>query len=63
MFELDNALAWYKNLIDGILIKRNLASLYIGVDPFTDPDNIELIDQKKYQLININMKKRGLLGK
>ena len=63
MFDLDDALASYKSLIDSILDKRKLASLYIGVDPFTDPNNIELIDQKKYQLMNINMEKRGSLGK
>jgi Gamma-glutamylcysteine synthetase len=63
MFELDDALSSHKHLLDSILIKRNLLSLYIGVDPFTDPDSIELIDQKKYQLMNINMEKRGTLGK
>ena len=46
MFELDDALCSYKNLIDNILSKRNLISLYIGVEPFTDPDSVELIDQK-----------------
>ena len=46
MFELDNALSSYKSLIDSILSKRNLISLYIGVEPFTDPDSLELIDQK-----------------
>ena len=63
MFELDGALSSYKSLIDTILIKRNLISLYIGVEPFTDPDSLELIDQKKYQLMNVNMEKRGSLGK
>ena len=63
MFDLDDALASYKNLMDNILSKRNLISLYIGVDPFTDPDSVELIDQKKYQLMNMNMVKRGSLGK
>ena len=63
MFELDDALVSYKSLIDNILSKRNLFSLYIGVEPFTDPDSIELIDQKKYQLMNMNMEKRGSLGK
>ena len=63
MFELDDALASYKNLMDNILSKRNLISLHIGVEPFTDPDSIELIDQKKYQLMNMNMEKRGSLGK
>ena len=63
MFELDDALTLYKKLIDSVLSKRNLISLYMGVEPFTDPDSIELIDQKKYQLMNMNMEKRGSLGK
>ncbi len=63
MFELDDALSSYRSLIDIILSKRNLVSLYIGVEPFTDPDSIELIDQKKYQLMNMNMEKSGSLGK
>ncbi len=63
MFELDNAIVSYKNLIDKTLNKRNLISLYMGVEPFTNPDSIELIDQKKYQLMNENMEKRGSLGK
>jgi len=63
MFELDDALTSYKRLIDNILSEKNLLSLYIGVEPFTDPGSIELIDQKKYQLMNINMGKRGSLGK
>ena len=63
MFELDDALSSYKSLLDNILNKRNLISLYIGVEPFADLDSVELIDQKKYQLMNMNMEKRGLLGK
>ncbi len=63
MFELDDSLNSYKSLIDSILGKRHLKSLYMGVEPFTDPDSIELIDQNKYQLMNVNMEKRGSLGK
>ncbi len=63
MFELDAALHSYKSLLDNILSNRNLISLYMGVEPFTDPDSVELIDQKKYQLMNVNMGKRGSLGK
>ena len=63
MFELDDSLNSYKSLIDSILGKRHLKSLYMGVEPFTDPDSIELIDKNKYQLMNVNMEKRGSLGK
>ena len=63
LFELDKALDCYKSLIDNVLSERNLVSLYIGVEPFTDPSSIELIDQKKYQLMNLNMEKNGSMGK
>ena len=63
MIELNDALNSYKTLLDSILEKRDLISLYMGVEPFTDPDSIELIDQKKYQLMNMNMERRGSLGK
>ena len=63
IFDLDDALNSYKRLLDSVLRKRNLLSLYIGVEPFSDADSIELIDQKKYQLMNTNMEKRGSLGK
>ena len=63
LFELDDALSSYKSLIDSVLNNRNLISLYIGVEPFNDPGSIELIDQKKYQLMNANMEKKGSLGK
>ena len=53
----------YKRTLDKTLRKRNLKSLYIGVDPFHDPKNIDLINEKKYQLMNFNMEKKDILGK
>ena len=62
MFELDDALSSHKRLLDSILIKRNLLSLYIGVDPFTDPDSIELIDQKKISINEYKYGKKRYIG-
>ena len=61
--DLDNALSKHKHLIDSILKREGLKSLYIGVDPFNDPSDIELINHKKYRLMNSNMEKKGTLGK
>ena len=61
--DLEISLLSYKRLLDKILKKRGLRSLYIGVDPFYDPENIDLISQKKYQLMNKNMEKKDILGK
>ena len=44
---------------DSIVIEpwraKPFQSLYIGVDPFNDPSDIELINHKKYRLMNANM--------
>ena len=61
--DLDNALSKHKHSIDSILKREGLQSLYIGVDPFNDPSDIELINHKKYRLMNANMEKKGTLGK
>ena len=61
--DLEISLLSYKRLLDKILKKRGLRSLYMGVDPFYDPDNIDLIAQKKYQLMNKNMEEKDILGK
>ena len=53
----------YKRTLDKVLRRRNLQPLYVGVDPFHSPDNIDLINDKKYQLMNLNMEKKGELGK
>ena len=61
--DLNNSLQKYKNLIDEILNKHDLINLYIGVDPFNNPESIDLINQKKYQLMNESMERNGTLGK
>ena len=61
--DLENAFSKHKILIDSILKREGLQSLYIGVDPFNDPSDIELINHKKYRLMNSNMEKKGTLGK
>ena len=61
--DLEVSLLSYKRVLDKILRKRDLKSLYIGVDPFFDPDTIDLINEKKYQLMNFNMEKKDILGK
>jgi len=61
--DLYNSLSKHKHSIDSILKREGLQSLYIGVDPFNDPSDIELINHKKYRLMNANMEKKGTLGK
>ena len=61
--DLEQSIHSYKKSIDSVLEKRGLIPLYMGVEPFCDPDSIDLIKHKKYQLMNLNMDKRGTLGK
>ena len=61
--DLEQSIHSYKKSIDSVLEKRGLISLYMGVEPLCDPDSIDLIKHKKYQLMNLNMEKRGTLGK
>lgn len=61
--DIERDLLEHKDTLDKILNREGLKSLYIGVDPFNNPNEIDLIDQKKYLLMNDNMEKKGLLGK
>ncbi len=61
--DLEIALLSYKRSLDNIIKKNELKSLYIGVDPFHKPNAIDLISEKKYQLMNLNMEKKDILGK
>ena len=61
--ELDKSFLIYKKTLDKILEREGYKSLFIGVDPLNEPDDIELIDHMKYQLMNENMEENGSLGK
>lgn len=61
--DIERDLLKHKNSLDKVLHREGLKSLYIGVDPFNNPVELGLINQKKYLLMNANMKKKGLLGK
>ena len=61
--DIERDLLEHKESLDKILNREGLKSLYIGVDPFNNPSEIDLIDQKKYLLMNDNMEKKGSLGK
>ena len=45
------------------LVKNNLKLISYGVEPKFSPEEVELIDEKKYTLMNENMKKNGTMGK
>ena len=45
----------FEGKLDKILDREGYKSLFIGVDPLTEPDDIELINLMKYQLMDQNM--------
>tara|TARA_Y100001960_G_scaffold206568_1_gene215617 strand:+ start:6704 stop:7939 length:1236 start_codon:yes stop_codon:yes gene_type:complete len=53
----------HQALLELISKKHGLHIIYFGVEPQYDPDDIDLINQLKYQLMNNNMEKNGQLGK
>ena len=61
--ELDKSFLIYKKTLDKILEREGYRSLFIGVDPFNEPRDVELIKLMKYQLMDKNMEERGSLGK
>ena len=61
--ELDKSFLIYKKILDKILDREGYKSLFIGVDPLNEPDDIELINLMKYQLMDKNMEEKGSLGR
>ena len=48
--ELDKSFLIYKKTLDKILDREGYKSLFIGVDPLNEPNDIELINLMKYKL-------------
>ena len=61
--ELDKSFLIYKKILDKILDREGYKSLFIGVDPLNEPDDIELINLMKYKLMDKNMEEKGSLGR
>ena len=61
--ELDKSFLIYKKTLDKILDREGYKSLFIGVDPLNEPDDIELINLMKYKLMDKNMEEKGSLGR
>ena len=50
-------------LLSNVVLENNLKLIDYGLDPITSPEEINLIDKKKYQLMNKSMEKNGSMGK
>ena len=60
---LNTALDVHKQSLKKVISDYNLDIISFGVEPNFNPDDIDLIDQLKYQLMDWNMEKKGTMGK
>ena len=61
--DLNNAIKIHKNNFTKVLSKNNLKEITYGVDPLYGPDEVDLIKQKKYVLMDKHMGTSGTMGK
>ena len=53
----------HKKKLNEVLIENDLEAIGYGVDPIFSPEEVDLIDEIKYELMNRNMEKSGSMGK
>lgn len=63
LIDLSRAQKNHKENLNKALNQNNLKAISYGVDPSFSADDIELISDLKYQLMNKNMIKNGTMGK
>ena len=62
LYMLFSALAKHKQALMKVVGTNDLKIINYGVEPNFTPDDIDLIDQLKYQLMHVNMEQNGNLG-
>ena len=63
LYDLQDSISGHKILFNDILKKHNLKLMPYGVDPVFSPNEIDLILDPKYQLMDQHMDKNGSMGK
>lgn len=63
LIDLDKAQKQHKKRLNKTISKNNLKAISYGVDPVFLAEEIDLIDDIKYKLMNQNMEKNGSMGK
>ena len=61
--DLQNSLSLYRALLDSVLLDKELKLIDYGLDPIFSPEQVELINQKKYILMDKHMGESGTMGK
>ena len=55
MIDLGKAQNEHKKNLNKVLVRNNLEAISYGVDPIFSPEEVDLIDEIKYKLMNQNM--------
>ena len=63
LIDLGKAQNEHKINLNKVLVRNNLEAISYGVDPIFSPEEVDLIDEIKYELMNQNMEKNGSMGK
>ena len=61
--KLEFAMQEHHRLLDGIALENKLKIIDYALEPIFTPEEVELIDQKKYHLMDDNMAENGKMGK
>tara|TARA_B100001250_G_scaffold350887_1_gene322806 strand:- start:1981 stop:3192 length:1212 start_codon:yes stop_codon:yes gene_type:complete len=63
LIDLDKAQKQHKKRLNKVISENNLKIISYGVDPVFLAEEVDLIDDIKYKLMNQNMEKSGSMGK
>ena len=63
LHDLENSIREQEKNLKFILKKEKLKIVPFGTDPYFNPNDVELIDQERYKIMDENMQKSGTMGK
>lgn len=63
LIDLNKAQKKHRAKLDKVIAQNNLKAISYGVDPVFSAEEVELIDDVKYKLMNQNMQQSGSMGK
>ena len=63
LIDLNKAQKEHRVKLDKVIAQNNLKAIGYGVDPVFSAEEVELIDDVKYKLMNQNMEQSGSMGK
>ena len=61
--DLESSIREHQKVLKSTLRRKNLKIIPFGIDPCFNPDDVELIDQGRYKIMDKKMVKSGSMGK